>query len=354
MGKCRKIFDRIFIDGLSGMAQGLFATLIIGTIIQQIGTLIGGSIGDMIFVIGKVAASLTGAGIGIGVAYKFGCSQLVVVSSATAGMVGAFASKLLAGTVLVEGTMVYAGPGEPLGAFLAAYIGIELGQLVTGKTKIDILVTPLVTIGAGSLVGLILGPPITGFMTWLGSLINWGTEQQPFIIGIVVSVLMGMILTLPISSAALGIILNLSGLAAGAATVGCCCNMVGFAVASYRENKVGGLLAQGIGTSMLQVPNIVRKPVIWLPAILSSAILGPVGTMLLHMTSNATGSGMGTAGLVGQIMTWQTMVATEAPMVVLIKILVIQIVLPAIVTLAISEFMRKKEWIKYGDMKLDL
>lgn len=354
MGKCRKIFDRIFIDGLSGMAQGLFATLIIGTIIQQIGTLIGGSIGDMIFVIGKVAASLTGAGIGIGVAYKFGCSQLVVVSSATAGMVGAFASKLLAGTVLVEGTMVYAGPGEPLGAFLAAYIGIELGQLVTGKTKIDILVTPLVTIGAGSLVGLILGPPITGFMTWLGSLINWGTEQQPFIMGIVVSVLMGMILTLPISSAALGIILNLSGLAAGAATVGCCCNMVGFAVASYRENKVGGLLAQGIGTSMLQVPNIVRKPVIWLPAILSSAILGPVGTMLLHMTSNATGSGMGTAGLVGQIMTWQTMVVTEAPMVVLIKILVIQIVLPAIVTLAISEFMRKKEWIKYGDMKLDL
>ena len=354
MGKSRKIFDRIFIDGLSGMAQGLFATLIIGTIIQQIGTLIGGSIGDMIFVIGKVAASLTGAGIGIGVAYKFGCSQLVVVSSATAGMVGAFASKLLAGTVLVEGTMVYAGPGEPLGAFLAAYVGIELGQLVTGKTKVDILVTPLVTIGAGSLVGLILGPPITGFMTWLGSLINWGTEQQPFIMGIVVSVLMGMILTLPISSAALGIILNLSGLAAGAATVGCCCNMVGFAVASYRENKVGGLLAQGIGTSMLQVPNIVRKPVIWLPAILSSAILGPVGTMLLHMTSNATGSGMGTAGLVGQIMTWQTMIATEAPMVVLIKILVIQIVLPAIVTLAISEFMRKKEWIKYGDMKLDL
>lgn len=354
MGKCRKIFDRIFIDGLSGMAQGLFATLIIGTIIQQIGTLIGGSIGDMIFVIGKVAASLTGAGIGIGVAYKFGCSQLVVISSATAGMVGAFASKLLAGTVLVEGTMVYAGPGEPLGAFLAAYVGIELGQLVTGKTKIDILVTPLVTIGAGSLVGLILGPPITGFMTWLGSLINWGTEQQPFIMGIVVSVLMGMILTLPISSAALGIILNLSGLAAGAATVGCCCNMVGFAVASYRENKVGGLLAQGIGTSMLQVPNIVRKPVIWLPAILSSAILGPIGTMLLHMTSNATGSGMGTAGLVGQIMTWQTMIATEAPMVVLIKILVIQIVLPAIVTLAISEFMRKKEWIKYGDMKLDL
>ena len=172
--------------------------------------------------------------------------------------------------------------------------------------------------------------------------------------GIIVSVLMGMILTLPISSAALGVILNLSGLAAGAATIGCCCNMVGFAVASYRENKIGGLLAQGIGTSMLQVPNIVRKPIIWLPAILSSAILGPVGTMILHMTSNATGSGMGTAGLVGQIMTWQTMTAVEPPMIVLIKIIVIQIALPAIVTLLISEFMRKKKWIQYGDMKLEL
>lgn len=354
MGKLKKLFDRICIDGLSGMAQGLFATLIIGTIIQQIGTLVGGSIGDMIFVIGKVAASLTGAGIGIGVAYKFGCSQLVVVSSATAGMIGAFASKLLAGTVLVDGAMVYAGPGEPLGAFLAAYVGIELGQMVSGKTKVDILAVPIVTIGAGGAVGLVLGPPISGFMTWLGSLINWGTEQQPFLMGIIVSVLMGMILTLPISSAALGIILNLSGLAAGAATVGCCCNMVGFAVASYRENKIGGLLAQGIGTSMLQVPNIVRKPIIWVPAIVSSAVLGPVGTMVLHMTSNATGSGMGTAGLVGQIMTWQTMIATEAPAVVLIKILVIQIVLPAVVTLAVSEFMRKKGWIKYGDMKLDL
>ena len=336
------------------MAQGLFATLIIGTIIQQIGTLMGGTAGDMIFVIGKVAASLTGAGIGIGVAYKFKCSQLVVVSAATAGMVGAFASKLLAGAVLVEGSIVYAGPGEPLGAFIAAYVGIELGQLVTGRTKVDILVTPLAAIGSGSAVGLVLGPPISGFMTWLGSIINWGTEQQPFLMGIVVSVLMGMILTLPISSAALGIILNLSGLAAGAATVGCCCNMVGFAVASYRENKVGGLLAQGIGTSMLQVPNIVRKPIIWIPAILSSAILGPVGTLALHMTSNATGSGMGTAGLVGQIMTWQVMVQTEAAAVVLVKILVIQVVLPAVVTLAISEFMRKKEWIKFGDMKLDL
>ena len=354
MDRLKKTLDRIFIEGLSAMAQGLFATLIIGTIIQQIGTLIGGTVGDMIFVTGKVAASLTGAGIGAAVAYRFQESPLVVVSAGTAGMVGAFASKLLAGALLVDGAMVYAGPGEPLGAFIAAYVGIYFGHLVSGKTKVDILITPIVCIGTGSVVGLILGLPISGIMAWPDALSIWGTGQQPFLMGLLVSVLMGMILTLPISSAALGIILNLSGLAAGAATVGCCCNMVGFAVASYRENKIGGLLAQGIGTSMLQVPNIVKKPIIWLPAILSSAILGPVGTLALHMTSNATGSGMGTAGLVGQIMTWQTMVQSESPSVVLIKILVIQIILPAAVTLGISEFMRKKGWIKYGDMQLDL
>ena len=172
--------------------------------------------------------------------------------------------------------------------------------------------------------------------------------------GIVVSVLMGMILTLPISSAALGIILNLSGLAAGAATIGCCCNMVGFAVASYRENKVAGLLAQGIGTSMLQVPNIVRKPIIWIPAIVSSAVLGPVSTMLVKMTSNATGSGMGTAGFVGQIMSYQTMAPEIGGTMTMIIIVVFQIVLPAVITLAVSEFMRKKGWIKDGDMKLEL
>lgn len=350
----KKVLNRIFIDGLTGMAQGLFATLIVGTIIQQIGNLVGGQTGEMIFLLGKVAAAMTGAGIGVGVACKLKGSPLVVVSSAIAGMIGAFSSKLLTGAVLVEGAIVLAGPGEPLGAFLAAYAAIELGNLVSGKTKVDILVTPIVCISAGSVVGLILGPPISKFMMALGGMINWGTEQQPFIMGIVVSVLMGMILTLPISSAALGVILNLGGLAAGAATVGCCCNMVGFAVASYRENKLGGLVAQGIGTSMLQVPNIVRKPAIWIPAIVSSAVLGPVSTMVLHMTNNATGSGMGTAGLVGQIMTMETMSAVEDPIIVLIKILVIQILLPAAITLMVSEFMRKKGWIEFGDMKLDV
>lgn len=350
----KKWFNRVFIDGLSGMASGLFATLIVGTIIQQIGLLIGGTAGDYLYLMGKVAAAVTGAGIGCGVAVKFKESPLVVLSAATTGMVGAFASQLIAGTVLVDGAVRLSGPGEPLGAFVAAYIGIEAGHLISGKTKIDIVLTPVVSIAAGSTVGLLVGPPITAFMTGLGNLINWGTEQQPFLMGIVVSVLMGMILTLPISSAALGIILNLSGLAAGAATVGCCANMVGFAVASYKENKMGGLLAQGLGTSMLQVPNIVRKPVIWLPAILTSAVLGPVSTMLLGMTNNATGSGMGTAGLVGQIMTYQTMTAIEPGSVVLLKIAVLHFILPGILALAISNVMRKKGWIQFGDMKLDI
>lgn len=350
----KSILDRIFVDGLGGMAHGLFATLIIGTIIQQIGLFAGGDFGNMLYMAGKMAAAMTGAGIGVGVARKFNADQLVVVSAATVGMIGAFAGKLLAGEVLTDGNVFLAGPGEPLGAFVAAYVAIEIGILISGKTKLDILITPFVCIGVGTATGLVVGPPISRFMGWLGSLINWGMEQQPFLMGIVVSVLMGMILTLPISSAAIGVILNLSGLAAGAATIGCCCNMVGFAVASFRENGFGGFLAQGIGTSMLQVPNIVRHPKIWLPAILSSAILGPVGTMLLHMTNNATGSGMGTAGLVGQIMTWQVMTQTEAPVVVLLKILLIQIVLPAALTFGFSEFMRRKKWIRFGEMKLDL
>lgn len=350
----KKLLNHIFIDGLSGMALGLFSTLIVGTIIQQIGNLIGGNIGEMLFVMGKMAAAMTGAGIGVGVAHRYKESPLVVLSAAAAGMTGGFAGKILAGSLLVDGSVVLAGPGEPLGAFVAAFAGIELGHLVSGKTKVDILVTPIVTIITGCAVGLIVGPPISRFMTGLGAIINWGTEQQPFVMGIVVSVLMGMILTLPISSAALGIILNLSGLAAGAATIGCCCNMVGFAVASYRENKVAGLLAQGVGTSMLQVPNIVRKPIIWIPAIVSSAVLGPVSTMLVRMTSNATGSGMGTAGFVGQIMTYQTMAPEIGSTLTMIIIVVFQIVLPAVITLAVSGFMRKKGWIKDGDMKLDL
>ena len=355
MGKWKAVLSEIFIEGLGGMASGLFATLIIGTIIQQIGNLIPGVAGTYVYMMGKIAAAVTGAGIGCGAAIKLKSSPLVVLSAATTGMVGAFASKIMAGTVLVEGTIVLAGPGEPLGAFIAAMVGIYVGRLVSGRTKVDILVTPFACIVSGSAVGLVLGPPISAFMTWLGSLINWGTVQAPFLMGIVVSVLMGMILTLPISSAALGIILGLDGIAAGAATIGCCANMVGFAVASYRENKVNGLLAQGLGASMLQIGNIVKKPLIWLPAILTSAILGPVSTMLVHMTNNATGSGMGTAGLVGQINTYQTMVAEgTAPMVVLLEIAVMHFILPAVLSFGISEIMRRRGWIREGDMKLSV
>ena len=316
--KLKQILNHVFIDGLSGMATGLFSTLIIGTILEQIGNLIGGTVGAYLVVISKVAAALTGAGIGVGVAHKYKAAPYVTISAATCGMVGAFSSKILAGTVLVDGVMQFAGPGEPLGAFIAAFVGIELGRLVSGKTKLDILVTPLVSIVSGSAVGLVLGPPISQFMAGIGEMVNWGTEQQPILMGIIVSVLMGMILTLPISSAAIGIVLNLSGIAAGAAAVGCCANMIGFAVASYRENKLGGFFAQGLGTSMLQVPNILRKPVIWLPAIFTSAILGPISTAVLGMTNNAKGSGMGTAGLVGPLMAYQTMIQTQEPWICLL------------------------------------
>jgi len=356
MKAIKNILTRIFIDGLSGMGLGLFATLIIGTIIKQIGDLTGGNIGGYLTMFGIVAQRLTGAGIGVGVAYKFKESTHVVLSAATAGMIGAYASAIKGGILLSEsGALALSGPGEPLGAFVAAYVGIELGRLVAGKTKVDLLITPAVTILTGGTVGIIVGPPISAFMTWLGELVNWGTVQQPIIMGIVVSVVMGMVLTLPISSAALGIILGLNGIAAGAATIGCCCQMIGFAVSSFKENGIGGFLSQGLGTSMLQVPNIVRRPLIWIPPIVSSAILGPIAILpIFNMTNNATGSGMGTSGLVGQIMTYQTMTAYESPALVLIKIFVFHFILPAIMTLAVSEGMRKIGYIRQGDMRLDI
>lgn len=353
--KCKKIFNHIFIDGLTGMAWGLFSTLIIGLIIEQIGKLIGDNqIGNMLILIGKICASLTGAGIGVGVAVKYKASPFVTVSAAIAGLIGAFASKILANNVYVNGSIVLTGPGEPLGAFIASLVGIEIGKLVTGKTKLDIILVPLATILTGGTIGLLIGPAISGFMLSLGNMINWAVEKQPFLMGILVSVIMGMILTLPISSAALSIILNLNGLAAGAATVGCCANMIGFAIASYKENKVGGLLSQGLGTSMLQVPNIMKKPVIWLPAIITSAILGPVSTVVFKMTNNASGAGMGTSGLVGQFMTWQTMAGTENGVILLIKIALLHFILPGLIAWVVSYFMRKKGIIKDGDMKLEL
>lgn len=353
----KKLFNYIFIDGLSGMAFGLFATLILGTIMEQMAVLIPNPYDDFILVFAKIAKVMTGVGIGVGTAVKLKSTPLVTVSAAVAGVVGAYGNLLSTNVqaVITDGGILLNGPGDPLGAFIGAMVAIALGNFLTGKLKgLEIVLVPLFSIVAGSTVGLAIGDEISSFMMWIGSMINWATQRQPFIMGMVVSVIMGMVLTLPISSAALGIILNLSGLAAGAATVGCCCNMIGFAVTSKKDNGVGGLIAQGLGTSMLQVPNIMKKPIIWLPAIISSAVLGPVSTMVLKMTNTAAGSGMGTAGLVGTITTYQHMSLTEDGIIVLLKIVFIQFVLPAAIALFVDGYLRGHGFIKDGDMKLNV
>ena len=343
----KKFLNRIFIDGLSGMATGLFVTLIIGTIISQVGSMVGGTVGAYLLAIGNFAKTIMGAGIGIGVACKLKSSPLVTVSAAVAGLVGAFPN-------LATESFVLGRPGEPLGAFIAAYIAIEIGSLVSGKTKVDIIVTPLVSIIPGAVAGFLIGQPISDAMAFIGRLVNINVEQSPIIGGIIVSVVMGICLTLPISSAAIGVSLKLSGLAAGAAVAGCCANMIGFAVASFRENKWGGIVSQGIGTSMLQMPNIVRHPLIWLPAIIASAITGPISSAVLKMVSTPTGSGMGTAGLVGPFETFTAMTAAGTHTVVaIVEIVAVHIVLPAVIALAVSEGMRKLGLIKKGDMRLD-
>ncbi len=352
MNTIKKIFNHIFIDGLSGMALGLFATLIIGTILAQAATFINGEAGAIVAAVASAAKLLMGAGIGVGMASKFKVSPLVSVSAAVAGFAGSFATSILSSAK--EGALpAFAGVGEPLGAFIAAFAAIEIGRLVSGKTKLDILLTPAASIAAGCCAGLLLGPPISRFMSWLGELIMWGTERQPIVMGIVVAGIMGIVLTLPISSAALAVILGLSGIAGGAAVTGCCAHMVGFAVISYRENKFGGLLAQGIGTSMLQVPNLVKKPVLWIPPVIASVILGPVSAALLKMTCLPAGAGMGTSGLVGPLLTYQSMTEAGAdPKIVLAEILIIQFAAPAVISLVISEGMRKLGIIKEGDLSL--
>ncbi len=350
-----KFLKRLFIDGLSGMALGLFGTLIIGTILKQIGAYIPGIIGTYLVVIGQTASVLTGAGIGVGVAVKLQKkAPLLVVGAAVSGFIGSYAGAILKGTFYSGGAINLASVGEPLGAFIAAYVAIEIGGLVSGKTPVDIIVTPVVSILTGSAVGILIGPYVSSFMLTLGNLVNINVDAHPIMGGIIVSTLMGIFLTLPISSAAIGISMGLSGLAAGAATVGCCANMIGFAVISYRENKFGGLIAQGLGTSMLQMPNIVKKPTIWIPAILTSAILGPVSTTL-GMVSNPMGSGMGTAGLVGPIQAFSAMTAEGfSPLATLLLILLMHFILPAVIALVFSEGMRKMRLIKAGDLKLDL
>ena len=344
----KKYLNRLFIDGLSGMAYGLFSTLIIGTIISQIGTLIGAStfIGGYLIAIGNFAKTITGAGIGVGTAVKLKASPLTTVSAAVCGMIGAFPD------ITLE-AFKFGAPGEPLGAFIAAYAAIEIGRLISGKTKLEIILTPLCCIIVGAAAGFLVGPYISLAMKWIGSLVNINVEKSPILGGIAVSTIMGILLTLPISSAAIGISMGLSGLAAGAATIGCCCNMVGFAVISYRENKFGGLIAQGIGTSMIQMPNIVKHPIIWLPSILSSAILGPFSSRVFQMVSTPVGSGMGSAGLVGQFACFEAMTSGGTPATTtLLLILLMHFVLPALLTLGFAEIMRNMGLIKKDYLKL--
>lgn len=294
-----KLFHRYFIVALNGMALGLFCTLIIGLIIKQIAINLSGSLSSFLLVIASIAMALTGPVIGIGVAHALKAPKLVILASGVVGFLGAFGSSLGTNNLLDQGKLIISGSGDPLGAFIAVVIAAEIGRFISGKTKVDIIITPFVTIIIGGIISYLTGPYLIKGMKILGTFIREAMELQPFIMGVVVSVVMGIILTLPISSAALSIILVLSGIAAGASTVGCAAQMVGFAVISFKANRWNGLLAQELGTSMLQVPNIIRKPVIWIPPIVASAILGPVATIIFRMENNPAGGGMGTSGLVG-------------------------------------------------------
>lgn len=332
-------------DALSAMALGLFASLLIGTIFDTIGVqtinLFGENAVSAFFVeIGAEAKAFMGGAIGIAVAWGLKAPPLVMFTSVITGMMGA--------SMTGFGIDVTGGPA---GAFIAVALGVEFGKAVSKETKIDIIVTPAVTMIVGGIAAKLVGPAIGWCMIKLGDLIMAATEWQPFLFGIVISVIVGLALTAPISSAALCIMLDLSGLAAGAATVGCCAQMVGFAVASYRENGVGGLVAQGIGTSMLQVSNIIKNPWILVPATLAGAIIGPISTCIFKMTNIPVGAGMGTCGLVGQIGTFTDMGFSFDT---LWKVLLLHVILPAILALVIDKLLRKSGKIKDGDYKLEL
>ncbi len=331
------------IKTLNGMALGLFGSLIIGLILKQIGDFTGM---DQLVIFGRMAQYMMGPAIGAAVAYSVGASPLGIFASVVAGAIGA-------GTLKPTDTGAFvASIGEPMGSFVAALCAAEFSKLIAGKTKVDIVLVPALTIVVGGMVGMFISPWIAMMMKALGELINTATVLHPVPMGIIVAMLMGMILTLPISSAALAISLGLSGLAAGASLIGCCAQMIGFAVISYRENGFGGFIAQGFGTSMLQVPNIIRNPMIWIPPTLASGIIGPLGTTLFKMESNSIGAGMGTSGLVGQFGTLAVMAESTPITELVLKIGALHFILPAILSLVISEFMRKRGMIKLGDMKL--
>ena len=337
-----------FVDAMSSMAMGLFATLLMGTIFGTIAGYIpqGNVFSEFFLNLKTYAQGATGIVLGIAVAYALKAPPLVLFSAGVVGMCG----NALGTTVLFEGAEKAVTAG-PLGAFITVLVAVEIGKLVSKATKVDILVTPSVTIGTGVLVAMLICPGVAYLMYWLGYFINLTTNLYPFFMGIIISVVVGIVLTLPISSAALCAMIAITGLAGGAAVAGCCAQMVGFAVISFRENKWGGVVAQGLGTSMLQMGNIVKNPLIWIPATLASAITGPISTCLFKLECTGVSAGMGTCGLVGPIGVFADMGFTAQS---IFGVLAVCIVLPAILSLLFSEIMRKIGWIRENDMKLDL
>ena len=339
-GFARNFFKVYIVDALSYMAMGLFCSLILGLIVGQIAKIPGL---DLLSEIARLLQLdlVVGGSIGLAIALGMKRDPLVTISAIAVGALG----------YSLGGAWGDVG-GNPIGAYLATIVGIEAGSLVSKRTPIDIIITPLVAVVAGGLFAKYCCVPVGEWVMALGDVINRATMLNPFVMGIVVSVMVGCILTLPISSAALCISIGLSGLAAGAATAGCCAQMIGFAVISFRDNGFGGLISQGLGTSMLQIGNIARKPIIWLAPTLTAAILGPISTMVLKMTNSPAGAGMGTAGLVGPIGCWDTMSATMDGGVLMAEIVGLYFVAPAILSLIIHAIMVRRGWVKPGDMKL--
>lgn len=327
-----KWFKTYIVDALSFMAMGLFCSLILGLIIKQIALIPGlDFLADIAALL--QSAPVVGGSIGLAIALCLKRDPLVTISAVAVGALG------------------YQF-GGPVGAYLASIVGVEAGSLVSKRTPVDIILTPLMAVVVGGLFAKYCCAPINEWVMSLGEVINRATMLNPFIMGIIVSVSVGCILTLPISSAALCISIGISGLAAGAATAGCCAQMIGFAVISFKDNGLGGLISQGLGTSMLQIGNIARKPIIWLAPTLASAILGPISTMWLKMTNNAAGAGMGTAGLVGPLGCWDTMSATTDHTLLLAEIIGLYFIAPALLSLLFHLIMKRLGWVKAGDMKL--
>ena len=345
---------RYGIDALGAMAQGLFCTLLVGTILNTIGQQFGiaflneiivtlkSGTNEIGYTIGGLASAMVGPGIAIAIGFALRCPPLVLFSLIPVG----FAANAMGGA------------GGPLAVYFVAIVASECGKLVSKETKVDILVTPIVTVLSGIGIASLIAAPIGAAASAVGDFVKWATILQPFFMGSLVSVVIGVALTLPISSAAICAALGLTGLAGGAAVAGCCAQMVGFAVMSFRENRWGGLVAQGVGTSMLQMPNIVKNPRIWIPPTLASAITGPLATCLfkLEMNGAPVSSGMGTCGFVGQIGVYTGWVASGDPITAMdwIGLALICFILPAVLTWLISLPLRKWGWIKENDLKLDL